>query len=494
MKVFYVVSDACTISGGAERAAVMALRRLRESYDFECEMLSSHPVPFEQIRNGIRLRGFRDIEELKTITRSEQPDIIVGSLEDAVSAFRVARHFGIPRILSIHSYEYSPPSAEEITQWCLTNHHRSLPGTDIDFVLDTADHIFVCSQYMQAFLHNRTGRVSEVLLNDWDEEEILIDARDHGEGACITAVCGHRYKGIEIFLELARRFPDERFLLAGEPGSDISLQSLKDAAGCPNVEMSGRLKPREFLARSKLVLIPSQWPEPFGRIAVEALVNRIPVLASRTGGLGEIVGKGPMGVDDFSNIDAWTQHLRNQIEHRTIGPAEVEDARTRAGAFLSAEPVHRLAGVMQSLAGPSSPDWKYKLVCFEGGLDDTASHALVNAAWSRELTTRGYEVRATDDAVHMLPDHVLLHDYSKDFNDFRSSETGHNIAIRTSDFGPYPKSWVEKLDAEFDQLWVYTNWIAEQAHTSGIDPDVIKGRTPGCGSSGSFVPRGRVRP
>ncbi len=474
MKVFYVLSDACSISGGAERAAIMVLRRLRDHYDFECEMLSSHPLPFEQMRDGIRLRGFRDIEELKTITRMERPDIIVGSLEDAVPAFKVACHFGIPRILTIHSYEYSPPTAEEVSQWSLSGRHRSLPQTAIDFVLDGAGHIFVCSQYMQQFLCDRTGRRSEVLLNDWDEADVLIDACDRGEGACITAICGHRYKGVEIFLELARRFPDERFLLVGEPGGDIALRSLDDAVRIPNLEMPGRQRPREFLARSKLVLMPSQWPEPFGRIAVEALVNGTPVLASRTGGLCEIVGDGPMGVDDFSNIDEWTRCLQAQVEGHRIAAADLDDAQDRARAFLSAEPVHRLADVIQSLTDASSPGWKSTQVAFNGGLDDSASHALVNAAWSQELTARGYQVGATGGDGFGLPDQILMHDYSSDFNDFQSTETGHNIAIRTSDFGPYPESWVDKLDAEFDQLWVYTEWIAEQALASGIDPDLVK--------------------
>jgi len=98
----------------------------------------------------------------------------------------------------------------------------------------------------------------------------------------------------------------------------------------------------------------------------------------------------------------------------------------------------------------------------------------VNAAWADELGTRGYEVHTTKDNSHSVADHVLLHDYSKNFNDITPPESGYYIAVRTSDFGPYPRSWADKIQAEFDQLWVYSEWIAEQARASAIDPALIR--------------------
>jgi glycosyltransferase involved in cell wall biosynthesis len=64
-----------------------------------------------------------------------------------------------------------------------------------------------------------------------------------------------------------------------------------------------------FLSHTKVLLVPSQWPEPFGRVAVEALANGIPVVASRTGGLPEAVGDAGILVEDFSNAAAWIAAL-----------------------------------------------------------------------------------------------------------------------------------------------------------------------------------------
>lgn len=472
MKIFYVISNACEVAGGAERAARAALRQLHACYGFACEMLSAHPAPFEQTSDGIRLRGFRDVEELKSIVGAERPDVIIASLGDAVPAFRVARRFRIPRILWIHAYEFSPPSDEERLQWSIPPAHRALPADDIDFVLKSADHVFTCSQHMQGFLRDRAHRDSEVLLNSWDEDEVLIAEPAAGDAACITAVCGYRHKGSDIFLEMARRFPHERFMLVGEPGSDLSISTVREAAALPNVELPGRMRPRDFLALSKLVLVPSQWPEPFGRIAVEALANAIPVLASRAGGLRDIVGDGAMGIDDYTSIDAWESRLSAATKGHLIPPAELQESCARARRIMRSEPVHLLSQTIRSLS--SAPDWTSPAIAFSGGIGGVESFKKDNAAWSEDLTGRGYTIRSIDDDRHDVHDAVLLHDYLHDFNDFRPPDAGHCIAVRTSDFGPYPKSWVTKIETEFDQLWVYTEWIAEQARASGIDPAMIR--------------------
>jgi glycosyltransferase involved in cell wall biosynthesis len=473
MKVFYVISNACEVAGGAERAARTALRQLSEQYAFVCEMLSAHPVAFERTDDGIRLRGFRDVEELKTIVVAERPDVIIASLADAVPAFRVARRFGIPSILWIHSYEFSPPTDKERRQWSMPTVHRALPEEEIDFVLKSADHVFTCSQHMQEFLRDRAHQDSEVLLNAWDKDEVLIGERTIDDATCIAAICGYRHKGSGIFLELARRFPGERFMLVGELGNDLPISTVREAAALSNVNLTGRMRPRDFLARSKLVLVPSQWPEPFGRIAVEALANAIPVLASRTGGLREIIGDGAMGVDDYGNIEVWQSLLSAAVAGPLIPPAELQAGCARARRIMATEPVHLLGRRIRSLAS-AAPEGISPTVTFSGGIGGVEAFKMDNAAWAEELTDRGYIVRSIEGDRYGVHDHVLLHDYLRDFNYFQPPDTGHCIAVRTSDFGPYPKSWAKKIEAEFDHLWVYSKWIAEQAQASGIDPAMIR--------------------
>ena len=151
-----------------------------------------------------------------------------------------------------------------------------LPQADIDFVLETADHVFTCSEFMQQFLRNRTQVQSDVLPNLWDDQEVLIEETVHRDGRYITAVCASPHKGIEVILELARRFPNEEFMLAGAPGNEFPPKIIEDAVACQNVELPGHMRAARLpCQQASSCSFRLQWPEPFGRIAVEAMVNRV---------------------------------------------------------------------------------------------------------------------------------------------------------------------------------------------------------------------------
>ena len=51
-------------------------------------------------------------------------------------------------------------------------------------------------------------------------------------------------------------------------------------------------RPAEFFGLTKILLVPSVFDEPFGRVAAEALVNGIPPLVSERGALPQTVGAG----------------------------------------------------------------------------------------------------------------------------------------------------------------------------------------------------------
>lgn len=45
----------------------------------------------------------------------------------------------------------------------------------------------------------------------------------------------------------------------------------------------------QLMAHSKFVIMPGSWPEPFGRVAIEAFAHGTPMLTSNTGGLQKII-------------------------------------------------------------------------------------------------------------------------------------------------------------------------------------------------------------
>ena len=95
-------------------------------------------------------------------------------------------------------------------------------------------------------------------------------------------------KGVAVLLEAARRLPDIPFTIAGD---GPARRALEDTAP-PNVRFLG-FRPfaeiQELIAQSRLVSVPSIWYENFPYAALEPMALGKTVIASRIGGLPEII-------------------------------------------------------------------------------------------------------------------------------------------------------------------------------------------------------------
>jgi len=113
-----------------------------------------------------------------------------------------------------------------------------------------------------------------------------------------------REKGVDLLLRSFAALPDRgrgvELRIAGQGPLRPVLESLARSLGIADrVTFLGWLEARAVeaeLARAWALVVPSVWAEPLGLVAVESVMRGVPVVASATGGLAEIVEPGVTGL------------------------------------------------------------------------------------------------------------------------------------------------------------------------------------------------------
>lgn len=143
-------------------------------------------------------------------------------------------------------------------------------------------------------------------------------------------------KGCDVLLRAMERLPGRSLLVLGEGPERSALESLSATLGLGDrVEFGGWASPDRvgaMLRQSRGLVVPSLWPEPFGLVALEAYRESCPVVASRVGGLADLVEDGQTGFlvppDDPASLAAAMSRLLQR---------DVADALGRRGRRMAGE-------------------------------------------------------------------------------------------------------------------------------------------------------------
>lgn len=96
-------------------------------------------------------------------------------------------------------------------------------------------------------------------------------------------------KGLRWLIEQFQQLPiDATLQIAGRGQLDDETR-FKALAHSPRISFVGYQSPEDFYKQIDVAIVPSIWNEPFGMVAVEACAWSRPVIASRMGGLPEII-------------------------------------------------------------------------------------------------------------------------------------------------------------------------------------------------------------
>jgi glycosyltransferase involved in cell wall biosynthesis len=250
-------------------------------------------------------------------------------LEGALEILRIARRKGVKGLYFVHDAEFDTAELRTVV--------------DLGCTLVASSH-FLAGKALAA-----TGQRAHVV---YPPMNLFFDTQGDAKGF-VTLINAHKVKGLDTFLEVARRLPQVRFLLQESwKLNDEALAVLRGRlADLPNVTFQHRVSDmRQVYRQTRLLLAPSIWEEGFGMVSVEAQSCGIPVIASVRGGLPESVSDGGLLIKDYRNVDAWVAALRSVLESpdRYAGLSAKALAHARSADFSPPELARRFLAACQA--------------------------------------------------------------------------------------------------------------------------------------------------
>jgi glycosyltransferase involved in cell wall biosynthesis len=236
----------------------------------------------------------------------------------------------------------------------------------IDAVLTPSE--FLAERYRQAVKVD-----SFPLPTPLDLEDVVASDRDP---IFVTMVNPSIEKGLYFFVRLAeeigKRHPEIAMLAIESRGTagmvvQAGLMGGFDLRRHPGMMIAGAVpKPRDIFTNTRVLLAPSVWEEPSGRVVAEALVNEVPPLVSDRGGLAEscngagfvlplpadltMATRRPVGV---AAVEPWVQNIVKLAFDEPFYQDAVAKTRAAARMYKREELAPRYADFfMRVLAAP----------------------------------------------------------------------------------------------------------------------------------------------
>jgi glycosyltransferase involved in cell wall biosynthesis len=155
-----------------------------------------------------------------------------------------------------------------------------------------------------------------------------------------SVVGGHKEPGKILFVGNVTQRKGIKELSEAVSELDVTLHIVGDGYLQSKIEGNNIVKhgkldydeTKKHLASSEILVVPSIWPEPFGRVAVEGMAAEIPVIVSPYGGLPEVVGEAGMILTEIS-VPEIRQYILRLHKDATLRKILTEKGRDRSKLF-----------------------------------------------------------------------------------------------------------------------------------------------------------------
>lgn len=256
------------------------------------------------------------------------------------------------------------------------------------------DSILVPSRFTREYYESRLGLRSTDIPSPVLRSRVVCEATDR---RYLTFINPQLAKGVLVFASIAKELnrlrPDIPLLVVeGRAGSSWLSRAGIDPGRMANLHvMPAAYDPRDFYRLTRVLLVPSLWEETFARVSVEALLNGIPVLASRRGGLPESLAHAGFlfdvperytarstDVPSAGEVSSWVETIIRLWDDPDFYATECARSRNAADAFSEERLMHRynqhLRSVVHRVTEPLDRDEEPVLETLRAGMPTSGEH------------------------------------------------------------------------------------------------------------------------
>ena len=376
LEIVFAAENLLPPIGGAERVTLEWLEELAGRHAVRAVWVAGEeaapapegvePLPVARPRDGggywltKRLRAGAVARGVDATLDERPADVVLTGLHAGPAAVAAGRRHGAATVVALHSYEalckfaFAPASACRPSSHC-----RACPAAQAlgpverrelfaardahERSLADADGLVAPSRFVAGACESWCGR-RPVVVPSVSAAPLPLPASPRGH-VLLAAARWTGHKGRDLLEPLAEALAPRPFVVT-EDGLDAALR--RRLAVLPHVQIRAGGPIEALLCGARAVLVPSQWPEPFGRVAFEGMASGVPAIASAVGGLQEVV-PAPQLVDPPDSPAAWVAAVEALEEPARW--ARARDAGIRAARAIAAPPaVERLEAVLLDAA------------------------------------------------------------------------------------------------------------------------------------------------
>lgn len=295
------------------------------------------------------------------ITRHHQLDLVhvhyaVPNAVSAILARTILQPHALPVVTTLHGTDITlvgnDPSFMETTRWgidqsdAVTTVSASLRNSTRD-IFGTTRPIEVVPNFIDP---NRYLRVAQSPgARRWAKpgERILVHISNFRPVKRVDDV-------VEVFHRLRGHFPVRLLMVGDGPERGRVEQRCRQHGSCGEVSFIGNLPlVEEVLVNADLFLLPSE-SESFGLAALEALACKVPVIATRAGGIPEVIADGECGLlYPVGDVEGMAEGAARLLADDALRESFGEAGRQRAvERFATDKVVAQYRGLYEGVLAP----------------------------------------------------------------------------------------------------------------------------------------------